>query len=299
MLNLPTELLRSYLAVIDFGGFTRAGEVVGRSQPAVSLQIKRLEKLVGYPLLRRSGRTLLPTEEGTLLLKYARQMLQLNDELVKQLVRPEVSGRVRLGIPNEFAASFLPNILGRFSKVYPDVSLEVICDLSGNLLQRLQYHELDLAIVIHPEPVDPQHRVWSEELVWVRGVDFADLAQRPLPVVVAPQPCVYRERLLRALDANALPWRITYTGTSYNGIRAAVMAGLGVTVLARSTIPEGLELLSYGAGFPALAKADVALHFDSESATQAVQHLATFITGMQTNPLFVTQGALTPVVTHR
>lgn len=283
MVNLPTELLRSYLAVIDFGGFTRAGEVIGRSQPAVSLQIKRLEKMVGYSLLRRSDRRLLPTEEGELLLRYARQILQLNDEVVKQLIRPEVSGRVRLGIPNEFAASFLPNVLGRFSKVYPDVSLEVICDLSGNLLQRLQYHELDLAIVIHPEPVDSQHRVWSEELVWVRGMDYAEFTQRPLPVVVAPQPCVYRERLLRALDANAIAWRITYTGTSYNGIRAAVMAGLGVTVLARSTIPEGLEFFSSEAGFPKLAKADVALHFDSETATQAVHHLATFITSMQTH----------------
>ena len=102
MVNLPTELLRSYLAVIDFGGFTRAGEVIGRSQPAVSLQIKRLEKMVGYSLLRRSDRRLLPTEEGELLLRYARQILQLNDEVVKQLIRPEVSGRVRLGIPNEF-----------------------------------------------------------------------------------------------------------------------------------------------------------------------------------------------------
>ena len=124
MRNLPTDLLRTFVNVTELGGFSKAGSQIGRSQPAVSLQIKRLEELLDTELLIRNGRQLKMTEKGEMLLSYARQILKLNDQAVSSLTRQKLSGHIRLGIPNEFAISFLPNILGKFSHSHPDISLE-------------------------------------------------------------------------------------------------------------------------------------------------------------------------------
>jgi len=137
MINIPTELLRTFVKTVDTGSFTRAAEAVGRTQSAVSLQIRRLEDLLDAQLFVRGSHRVRLTEQGTMLLEYGRRMLALNDEAVGSLFRPKVAGSVRLGAPHEYTASLLPVILGKFAQSHPKVMLEVTCDLSKNLLKRM------------------------------------------------------------------------------------------------------------------------------------------------------------------
>jgi len=277
MLNYPTELLRSFVAVVDCGGFSQAGAMVGRSQPAMSLQIKRLEALVNAELIRRSSREIELTETGALVLDYARRMLSLNDELQHRLAQSQLSGTVRLGIPNEFAMSHLPRILAGFTKRYPDVRLEVVSQLSNELLLEQKSQQLDLVIAFNVRSKSRATIAWTEELVWVLSTEaqFDDLGA--LPLVVAPQGCVYRDRMLKTLDREQTSWQIVYTGTSYGGIRAAVMAGLGVTALAKSTVPSGLKIIKNSNTLPRLENARVSLHYLSNNPNEVVHRLADFI----------------------
>jgi len=276
-MNLPTDLLRTFVTISELGGFTQAGTALGRSQPAISLQIKRLEEMIGRPLLIRTGRKLKPTDQGELLLGYARRMLRLNDEAVSALIAPQMRGHVRLGIPNEFAISVLPTILARFSQTHPEVTLEVICDLSRNLLQALGEQRFDLVLAIHDQPDIEGHRAWTEEIVWVASPDHETHSDAPVPLIVAPQGCVYRQRIINTLSEHAIPWRIVYTSTSYGGTRAATIAGLGVTAVARSTVPNGLTIVPVSDRYPALAAAEVALHYDATDVTDVVARLVEFI----------------------
>jgi len=272
-MNLPTDLLRTFVTIADLGGVPRAATVLSRSQPAVSLQVKRLEEMLGTQLLTRRGRRMRPTEEGTLLLEYARQILRLNDEAVTTMIAPKVAGHVRLGIPNEFAMSVLPVILGRFAQSHPDVTLEVNCALSTHLIDGLAQREFDVVLAIHDKPQRQAKRLWQEKLVWVSAPGHDSHSDEPVPLIVAPRGCVYRKRIIDTLSEKEVPWRIVYTSASYGGIRAAALAGLGVTAMSQSTLPDGLRQLSPGARYPALAPAEVAIHVDRSDASDATLRL--------------------------
>ncbi|TAK90175.1 MAG: LysR family transcriptional regulator [Burkholderiaceae bacterium] len=286
MKNLPTDLLRTFVTVVDEGGFSSAGGLLGRSQPAISLQIKRLQDLLGVTLFLKSGRGFALTDEGQMVLSYARSMLNLNDEVVARLTRSPVSGVVRLGVPNEFADSFLPEILGKFAQRYPEVAIEVGCELSTHLLAKLQKGEYDLVFGLHTNlqalPRSGRTRTasaqgWSENLVWVGSPQQPVQNRSPLPLIVAPKGCVYRQRILETLEKLGRPWRIAYTSPSFGGIKAGVLAGMGVTVLAQSTVPEGFAVLGSSEGMPQLQGIRVHLHYDRENAAEAVQALVDYM----------------------
>lgn len=278
MVNVPTDLLRTFVKAVDLGSFTRAGDAVGRTQSAVSLQVRRLEELLDVPLFVRGTHRVKLTDEGTILVGYARRMLALNDEAVGSLCRPEVAGSVRLGAPHEYTASLLPVVLGKFAQSHPGVMLEVTCDLSKNLLVRQMKGEFDLVIALHDDSdAAGGTKVLTEPLVWITSLDHACHHQRPLPLVVAPPPCIYRSRVLETLSRLDRPGRIAYASSSYSGIIAAVRAGLGVTLLAASTVPEGVRALSEREGFPVMGELDVRLHLRQDSATEAVRCLADYI----------------------
>lgn len=278
MANIPTELLRTFIKAVDLGSFTRAGDAVGRTQSAISLQVRRLEELLDVPLFVRGTHRVRLTDEGEILAGYARRILALNDEAVSSLQRPKVAGIVRLGAPHEYTASLLPVILGKFAQSHPGVMLEVTCDLSKNLLARQQKGEFDLVIALHDDPNDVHGiKVLTEPLVWITDPDHTSHAQHPLSLVIAPPPCIYRNRMLQALGRLSLPWRIVYTSSSYSGIIAAVRAGLGVTLLAGSTVPEGVRKLDERDGLPAMGELDVRLHMSDENATEAARCLADYI----------------------
>lgn len=278
IVNIPTELLRTFLKAVDLGSFTRAGDAVGRTQSAVSLQVRRLEEVVGAELFVRGSHRVKLTDAGATLLEYARRILALNDEAVSSLSQPKVAGCVRLGAPHEYAASLLPVILGKFAQSQPGVMLEVTCDLSKNLLAREEKGDFDLVVALHDDPAAGGGKlVLTEQLVWITSPDHARQEQRPLPLVVAPPPCIYRRRVLQSLSRVERPWRITYTSSSYSGIAAAVRAGLGVTLLAASTVPEGVRILGEQDGLPNMGELYVHLHLREETATDAVRCLADYI----------------------
>lgn len=276
--TLDIDLLRTFVAVADTGTLTHAAPLVGRTQSAVSLQMRRLETQLGKPVLVRGARRIALTPDGERLLGHARHMLRLNDAALAELTEPDVAGLVRLGVPEDFATAHLPDVLAAFTQAHPRVDLEVTCDLTLNLQQGFNEGRFDLVLVKRePGVAIDGTRVWREPLVWVAR-DAGSLAEDgPLPLIVSPQPCVYRKRAIAALDAARRPWRCAYTSTSLTGTQAAVRAGLGVAVLPREMCPAFLTPLGSGSGLPALADTEIALieaQGASLTAHRFAQHIA-------------------------
>jgi DNA-binding transcriptional LysR family regulator len=257
ILNLEIDLLRTFVTVVETGSFTRSAASLGRTQPAISLQIRRLEQQLGAPLLDRSGKSVTLTTEGAALLTQARRLLRLNDEIVATLGEGDLEGEVRFGAPEDIATMHLPGILGAFARSHPRIRLAVTCDYTANLLDLMSRGMLDLAL-IKREPMGPDLgvRVWREPLVWV-ALDPSLVELTPLPVIIAPAPDIYRKRALGALDAAGLPYRAAFTSPSLSGQMAALRAGLGVGVLPSAMAPRDLSVLH--APLPRLIDSEIAL----------------------------------------
>jgi DNA-binding transcriptional LysR family regulator len=273
------DLLRTFVAIVDNGGFTRAAERVGRTQSTVSLQIKKLEEGLGRRVFEREpGRDLQLTPDGEILLGFARQILRLGDEARSRLMEPDVDGVVRLGTPEDFATAHLPDILARFARAHPRVALDVNCDFTVNLLDGYAKGQYDL-VLFKREPQGPGGGVgvWRERLVWAASPRLVPDSGGILPLVLAPVPDVYRKRALASLDAARRPWRIVYTSPSLAGLQAAVKAGLGVTVLPREMVPPGFVLLGPEHGLPPLPDTEVVLYRARGGLTRAAELLAEHI----------------------
>jgi DNA-binding transcriptional LysR family regulator len=256
---LDPDLLRAFVIIADTRSFTRAAERLLRTQPAISLQMKRLEEAVGRSLLKRNPRLVRLTPAGEVLLDYARRILALNDDLLARVKEPDLVGTVRLGTPEDFATMHLSGVLARFSQAYPGVALEVTCDLTLNLIERFRQGSFDLALIMRePSLVNGGMRVWREPLVWVTATNLPLAKENVLPLVVAPAPCVYRRRAIGVLDKAGIAWRIAYTCSSLAGSLAAVRAGLGTTVLPRGMVPGDLQMID-GETLPDLKEAEFAL----------------------------------------
>ena len=260
MKNLPMDLLRAFVSVAQLNSFTKAGEILGRSQPAMSLQIQRLEDLIDEPLLTRSGKSLDLTDAGERLYDYANQILALNDLAISQITKSTISGRIRLGIPSEFATALLPKIVSRFAKAYPNVTLEVNCELSKKLLSKegRSNHDLILALEDNPSKT-ASDLLKTDDLVWVASRDHNAQKVSIVPLIAAAEGCIYRHRAIKILDQRQQPWQIVYTIPDLTGIQHAIEEGLGVTVLARSTVPATLKILSPSARFPDLGEVGISL----------------------------------------
>lgn len=272
MPQLDLDLLRTFVAVFEAGGFTRAAALLGRTQPAVSLQVQRLEEQLGTSLFDRGGRGVALTTEGAALLPQARRLLRLHDEIAASLGQGELEGEVRFGAPEDIATSHLPAILGAFARSHPRIRLSVTCDYTANLLDQMSRGLLDLALVKR-EPLGPDLgiSVWREPLVWAAlEADFA--AQRPLPLIVAPPPDIYRKRALAALDAAGVAFRPAFTSPSLAGQLAALRAGLGVGVLPEAMVPRDLAIV--GEGLPPLAEGEIALVSARATPTGPADRLA-------------------------
>lgn len=257
--NLDIDLLRTFVVIVETRSLSRAAERLLRSQSTISVQLKRLEDVVGQRLLERSPHAVRLTSEGETLFAYALRILALNDELVSRVNEPQLAGHVRLGTPEDFATSYLPGVLAEFAKSYPLVSLEVRCDLTLNLAERHRKGEFDIVLVKRePSAKGAGVRVWREPLVWVSAQGYALPSRGPLPLVVSPEPCVYRKRAVETLERARRPWRVSYTCASLAGQQAAVRAGLGVTVLPKDMAPQGLTMIETG-GLPDLPDTEIAL----------------------------------------
>lgn len=283
------DLLRSFAAIADSGGFSRAAERIGRTQSTISLQIKRLEAGLGQSLFQREGgrggRTVL-TPQGEVLLTYARQILHISDEARSRLMEPEVDGVVRLGTPEDFATVHLADVLARFARAHPRVALAVNCDFTVNLLDAFSKGQYDL--VLFKRALQPGHAidrvpaggtgVWREALVWVAGSRLVLSRSEPLPLVLAPAPDVYRRGALAALDEAGRSWRMVLTSPSLAGLQAAVRAGLGVTVLPREMVPPDLVVLGEaGHDLPALPATEIVLYRAPDATSPAATRLGDHI----------------------
>ncbi|NOG68739.1 LysR substrate-binding domain-containing protein [Roseicella sp. DB1501] len=250
--GLDPDLLRSFVLIAEGGSFTRTAQAVGRTQSAVSMQIRRLEEMLGQPLLLRGARGVEPTLHGQWLLERARRILALNDEIVASFRQPEVAGEVRLGSPDDYAVRWLPGILARYAASHPAVQVEVTCAPSHELVERLGVGELDLTLLSEGnEPPGGRVRwLWRGPLMWVGTEEVA--RRRPLPVALARGGCAWRRAAVEALEGAGMPWRMAYSSASLSGSLAVTLAGLAVTVAMPSPLPEGVRRLGVEEGLPEL-----------------------------------------------
>lgn len=257
---LDLALLQAFSAVVDSGSFTRAAQYLCRTQSAVSMQLRKLEDLTGHQLLHRDSRNIKLTEEGEVLLGYARRMIRLNEEALVALDQPHAQGHVRLGMPDDYAHQFLPGVLAHFAHAYPRVQLEVIGALSGDLLNRVEAGELDVALITRQPKRRRGQVLRTEHLVWTGSRQHLAFEVSPLPLALFPEGCVFREHALAALDAAQIPWRIAYTSQSFAGGKLAVSGGLALTVVAQSMVPPEWRVLGAEHALPRLPEIEIALH---------------------------------------
>ncbi len=258
--NLPTELLRAFITVIEVASFTRAAEILGRTQPAVSLQVKRLEEVVGYALIERKGKQISLTERGEALAAHARQILRLNDLAVAQFERPDPSAKLRVGLPVDYAVNTLQACLTEVVHRFTETQIEIHCDLSKQLLSALRNNELDIAVALF-DGDDQQFlfRNWKEQPIWVGAKDFEIPAGAEIPLVAHPYGCVYRDRMATALKLANKSWRIAYSSPGIGGVQRAVQDGLGLSCLTAPTVQSGMRKFSEQDGLPVLAPLHIGL----------------------------------------
>ncbi len=275
--TIDHELLRTFVAIVDHGGFTRAAQAVNRTQSAVSMQIKRLEEdVIQRPLFERQGRQMHLTSEGTTLLGYARRILALQGEALNMLREPDMVGRVRIGVPDDFVMRFLPGILKSFSQTWPLVDVEVQCAPSSELLGR-QQGSLDLSIVTREVGQEIGTILRREETVWVVAESHPVHHQSPLPLALFEEPCFCRRHACNALTRAERQYRIAYSSPSLATLQAVVGAGLAVSALMKSLVTPGMRVLDETDGLPPLPDGSIVLLRSPEATSPAVDGLAQHI----------------------
>lgn len=268
---LDLDLLRSFVAVVDSGSFSHAALRIGRSQSAVSMQIQKLEALIGKPLLERGGKRVTPNSAGTDLLVHARRLLRLSDEAWASVTRPHVTGKVRLGVPESYAVPLVSPILERFASHYPEVVVEFVCEPSFSLIDALARDLIDIAVVTHVMG-QSSGIVRREPMVWIGSVAHAVWEKNPLPIALFQTPSV-REYALKALTEADRPYRNTYSSTGLAGLVTVVQSGLAVAAIARCSVPPGLSILGAREGLPPLPDLELGILRNEAEASAAVMHM--------------------------
>ena len=274
VINISTELLRTFITVIEVASFTRAAEILGRTQPAISLQVKRLEGTVGYDLIERNGKEISLTERGEALAIHAREILRLNDIAVAQFEQKNPSSKLRVGLPVDYAVNTLQSCLTDVVRQHADVQIEIRCDLSKYLLSALRSNEIDIAVALF-DGDDQQFlfRHWKEQPAWVGATDLVIPDQSDIPLVVHPYGCVYRERMASALKLAGKSWRIAYSSPGIGGVQRAVHDGLGLSCLTVPTVLQGMRKFSEKDGLPVLPPLHIGL-FARQAQLGAVGYAA-------------------------
>jgi DNA-binding transcriptional LysR family regulator len=240
--DFQIDWLRAFVAAVDAGSLSGAAPLVHRSQSAVSMQIKKLEVALGRPVLLRGPRHLEVTPAGAELLSYARRVLDLQAEAHAALFGPKLAGRVRLGVPDDYASAYLTPVLRSFAHRYQGVEIELTCEQSTSLIPRLGRGELDLALVSRDKPQRGRF-LFDEPLVWVGAAQYEVWRRDPLPIAVYESASMARQATLSALAARRRAYRIVYHSSSLAGQLAAVESGLAVAVLTRCSVPPHLQIL--------------------------------------------------------
>lgn len=259
MRDLQIDWLKCFVATVDAGSLSSAAAEIHRSQSAVSMQLKKLEAAVGHRLLRRDARQLELTHEGQTLLGYARRMLDLQAEAQAALREDDVSGVVRLGVPDDYARRYLTPVLKRFAPRHGGVEIQLDCEQSTSLIPRVARGDLDLALVSR----DHARRgtlLFHEPMVWVGSPQFDIWRRDPLPIAVYEEASLGRRSAINALALQGRPYKIVYNSSSLAGQIAAVESGLAVAVLTQCSAPAHLQLLGAEQGLGPLEPMQVAVY---------------------------------------
>jgi DNA-binding transcriptional LysR family regulator len=278
--GLDPDLLRSFAFIAEEGSFTRAAERVGRTQSAVSMQVQRLEAVLGQRLLTRGkGGAVHLTPHGQHLLARARTLLALNDEIWASFREPALRGTVRLGTPDDYALRFLPAVLRRFAEHHPAIEVEVLCAPSEDVVPRLKAGDLDLTVCSEgQEPTGwPAVPLWHGPLAWITSTRHAPHRQDPLPLALANTGCAWARAALGVLDRAGRAYRVAYRSQSQLGTHAPVLAGLAVTVGPAGPLPEGLRIMRADENMPPLPRYGVLLLQAQDAPSPAVAALARYI----------------------
>jgi DNA-binding transcriptional LysR family regulator len=278
--DVDIDLLRAFIAVAETGSFTAAAEVIARSQSAVSQKIIRLEEVLGMRVFERTSRALTLTPEGERLLVGARKMMVHFDNFVREIREPEGVNVLRLGISENLVPTQLPRLLSRFSKLYPDIQLELTTGLSNDLLADHEAGRLDVVIAKRKINATAQRGriIWREPLVWIAAKDYEIEASRPVRLVMMRPPCAYRAIMIEAMASVRREWTSACLASNLIGVQAAVAGGLGITALGTSFLQEGMKIVEPSEKLPTLPTTEVAVIGDDVRTQHLVQPLVSLLT---------------------
>lgn len=277
MEELDLQCIRAFVIAAECGSVTNASHRLGRTQPAISLQLRRLERALGKPLFRRNGRRLAMTDEGRSFLSPAKNVLNVLEDARSSFGQTQVNGTVILGIPDLYAACFLPRILNEFAAAYPKITIELRCDVSTRLLRNLDRGEIDLAVVTRMPGVQGGELTCREQLVWATGAGHRPHLESPIPIAMLPPGNLYRDLALKALEKQRRSYRIAAISESFSGLQAALFAGLAVSVIGRSSMLPGLKELGSADGLPTLPSVDIVVHQRKHDDSKAANSLAAYL----------------------
>lgn len=272
--NLDVDLLKTFLAIADTGSFTKAAEEVHKTQSAISMQMKRLEELLGVPLFAKDGRMSRFTPDGERLVDYARRIVSFNDEVVSVFTKPELTGTIRFGTPDDYAEKFLPEILARFARTHPLITVNVDCLRSSELFARVKRSEIDLALVTHGCDIVTDEPVRREQLVWVTSMRHCAHMAEVVPLAVSHSGCEWRGKVLKSLDMQGRKYRVAYSTPNSSAVNAAVMQGLAVGAMPELCVRPGMRILTEKDGFPSLGSFDIGLVRKPGKSNKAIDALA-------------------------
>jgi len=275
--NIDTALLRSFMAVAETGGMTRAGQMLNLTQAAISQQVKRLEDLFQAKLFERDKRAVHLTTDGERLLPLAKRMLETNDQVWGAMTSPDFEGEVHIGVPHDIIKAFMPPILKGFNRIWPRINVIIMPLATRPLLAALAAGEIDLTLTTERQVGDGGELLMTDPLVWVGAVDSRAHADNPLPIAFGDKKCIFRASAIKALADAGREWRSVFQGGSMLSIYAALEADLAVGPLLFSAIPEGLAVLPAGTGLPALPDFGINMYLPKGGGSEIGQELANHI----------------------
>jgi len=268
IMNLQLDYLRTFIALAEAKNFTKTGALVNLSQSAVSMQIKRLETEVGKKLFHRIGKTIKLTGEGNILINYAMRMVREHDEAVAALSKPNLEGLIRFGSPEHYTDGVLPDLLARFSRSYPDVTVKMRCENSDVIKDSVDKGDLDLGICTQIS--EGGQIIAHDPVVWVKAPEFVIQPHKPLSLAAFEEDCIFRTWALAALEKAGIDYRIVYVTRSISGLLSAVKAGFAIAPVIQSNVPDDLKIAGIEEGLPILPVSNIALHRTKKKSSEII-----------------------------
>jgi DNA-binding transcriptional LysR family regulator len=254
-LLLEADLLKTFVAIVETGSFSKAAQRVFRTPSAVSMQVKKMEEVLGATVFDRDSRSVTLTADGEVLLSYAKRILALNREMIARFVTPDMAGTVRFGAPDDYGIRLIPHILRKFAATHPNVTVDVVIDGSSSLIERFRAGTLDVALfnAMPGNPVDRETEIVLEEpLVWAGARGGTAYMRSPLPLAMWEQGCAWRANAVEALERAGVAYRVGYMSGNYAVQTAAVEADLAIAPIPALLVEGSLVALGRSHGLPEL-----------------------------------------------